>query len=287
MRRIFFLLLLILACTAVADERAEKRQLLSELLEVIDAKALMQTSFSNFLTTLATGFRESQSDPEDVPEEIRASIEESRRREEEEMHRFREQMYAQIDYARYFDEVYAPILEEEFTAAELRELIAFFKTKHGQKFARVLPRFGIGADPKGFRFIDEAATAAQKEIAKAEETKHPEKKTMAALRTIATALEARATDVDNYPNVTFDELEALLAPTYIREMPKVDSWGTPFFYIGDGQHYRVVSAGADKRFEWSSRHLELTNIEMRWSDDPDADIVFQDGNFLQAPKNSP
>ena len=283
-KRALFLLTLALASAALGDERSEKRQLVSELLEVIDAKALMQTSFESFLTTIASGFGEGN--PEEVPEEYRAQWEEARRTQEEKMREFQERLFTRIDYAKYFDEVYVPIFEEQFTADELRHLIVFFKTRHGQKLARILPRFGIGATVNGARIIRDAADSTQKDLEKEEAAKHPWRKTMADMRSLATAVEARATDENEYPNVSFEELESLIAPTYIRVVPKVDSWGTPFLYVGNGEHYRFVSAGADRRFEWSARHLDLAITEPKVSDSLDADIIFQDGNFIQSPKEA-
>lgn len=286
-KRALFLLTLLLAFTALGDERSEKRQLASELLEVIDARALMQASFDSFMATLAVTLDEGRGDapppnPEDVPEEYRAQWEEIQRQEQKKMREFQDRLFARVDYVKYFDEVYVPVLEKRFTADELRDVIAFLKTKPGQKFARVLPELGIGK--AGAQILMTAGNAAQKEIEKEEAAKHPWRETMSDLRSLATAAEARATDVNEYPKVSFEELEALLAPTYIRTVPKVDSWGTAYLYVSDGQHYRFVSAGADKRFEWKARHLDLTVTEPILSESLDADIIFQDGNFIQSPK---
>jgi hypothetical protein len=78
----------------------------------------------------------------------------------------------------------------------------------------------------------------------------------------------------------------LISPTYIRNVPKVDGWGTPFVYVGNAKHYRIISAGADRRTEWSSRQISESGVEPRPTDDPDADIVFQDGSFIQYPAES-
>lgn len=283
-KRALLLLTLVLASAALGDERSEKRQLVSELLEVIDAKALIQASFESLLTALATGFGEESSG--EMPEEYRAEWEEARRTQERTMREFQERLFRHIDYSKYFDEVYVPIFEEQFTADELRQLIDFFKTRHGQKLAAVLPRLGIGATADGMRTIREAAEATQRTMEEEEAARHPWRRTMADMRALATAVEARATDENEYPNVSFEDLEALIAPTYIRVVPKVDSWGTPFLYVGNGEHYRFVSAGADRRFEWSARHLDLTITERKISDSLDADIIFQDGNFIQSPREA-
>jgi hypothetical protein len=278
-------LLLLLPSATLADEQAEKRQLVSELLEVIDARVLMRMSFDNFMNTLASTIGD-RPPSEDMTEEDRAEWEARHRKEEEKRHEFQERLFTRVDYPRYFDEVYVPMFVDRFTADELRELIAFFRTGPGQKLARVLPQLGIGTGAKSMRMIDEAAQTVQRELAQEEAAKHPWRKTMADLRSLATAVEMRATDENRYPNVRFEELEALIVPTYIREVPKVDSWGTPYLYVADGEHYRFVSAGADRRFEWGSRHLDRTRTEATLADDSDADIIFQDGTFLQSPREA-
>jgi len=62
-----------------------------------------------------------------------------------------------------------------------------------------------------------------------------QKRTMADMRTIATAWEARATDMNRYNaaglvyptgNVTWDNLNTYLCPTYIKSLPTKDGWNT-------------------------------------------------------------
>src|SRR5213596_3505522 len=63
-----------------------------------------------------------------------------------------------------------------------------------------------------------------------------QKRTMADMRTIATAWEARATDLNKYnaggaltiPTgaVTITNLTNYLAPTYVKTFPSKDGWGT-------------------------------------------------------------
>src|SRR5438045_5927489 len=58
-----------------------------------------------------------------------------------------------------------------------------------------------------------------------------QKRSMADLRTIATATEAYATDTNRYPRVTsIEELRALIQPRYIKVMPIVDGWGHTYRY---------------------------------------------------------
>src|SRR5215213_4398361 len=83
-----------------------------------------------------------------------------------------------------------------------------------------------------------------------------QKRTMADIRTIATAWEARATDVNSYAaagaaftwpadGVSGGALDGMLSPTYIKSLPQKDGWGTLYgFATGSvGQVYGIRSAG--------------------------------------------
>jgi len=280
MKRMLVVLMLALPLAA-ADERAEKRLLLAELLETIDSRALVQSTVSQLLDTV---YEADLSSPEHLDAEQRAQWEEMARAKRTEMDRFRDRLFSRIDYLRLADTVYTPMFDERFTAAELKALIAFAKTEHGQKLMQLIPELGLAAMRKGEEVIRQAADAVTEEEQKEEALKRPWMRTLADMRMIAVALEARSTDTEDYPKVsTIDDLEGLLSPMYIKTVPKVDSWGTPFFYVSDGTHYRLVSAGADKRHDWNARQLDL-NAEPREMESLDADIIFQDGQFLQLPK---
>lgn len=114
-----------------------------------------------------------------------------------------------------------------------------------------------------------------------------QKRTLADMRSLAISVEAYATDNNKYPKVTFEELESLISPLYIKIVPTLDSWLTPFFYIADdADRYRFVSAGADGKFEAASRELGPTVTEGQAVKDPNADIIFQDGIFIQYPEGA-
>src|SRR3954467_6425479 len=67
-----------------------------------------------------------------------------------------------------------------------------------------------------------------------------QKRTMADMRTIATAWEARATDVNKYnaagaitlPGITLPNatMNIILSPTYIKSLPPRDGWGNDWKY---------------------------------------------------------
>ena len=114
-------------------------------------------------------------------------------------------------------------------------------------------------------------------------------RTMADLRTLATALEAYATDNNKYPDVTsVDDLAATLVPKYIKVVPTRDGWGHVIRYECVKErsvctHYIIASGGKDGQFEHddliayrSAPPGPVTNF--------DCDIVFADGAFLEYPQ---
>jgi general secretion pathway protein G len=114
-----------------------------------------------------------------------------------------------------------------------------------------------------------------------------QKRSMADIRLIATAWEARASDTQSYlvagftfptAPVTFADLRFALAPTYVRQLPRYDGWGQPFeFGAGpDTKQYGIRSAGRDGIYEGD-------NYALTEAPNPDCDIVFGGGNFVQFP----
>jgi hypothetical protein len=237
------------------------------------------------------GATEAMQPTESMPKEKAEMIAAERKKSAEQMRIFRERLWARVDFATYDDQVYVPLFEKTYTAAELRELIAFFKTKAGQKTSTLLPDLSLGAFLKGSELLTKDATAVMEEMRAEEEAKKPqEERTMRDMRTVATAIESYATDVNHYPQVSsYGELNAILSPTYIKAVPEKDGWGTGYRYSvsSDGQHYRVVSAGSDHQFEAGSDTIatfdEKNHPPTIRSRSPESDIIYQDGGFVQAP----
>ena len=158
------------------------------------------------------------------------------------------------------------------TEPQLEQLVAFFKSETGQAFLRV----GTAVAVAGAGRLAEIPVA---RLEGALETSR-QKRTMADMRSLATATEAWATDKNRYPAAnSMDALTAEISPTYIRTVPREDGWGTPFVYIvsSDGMKYRFISAGPDKKMNPTSRRL---SEPLQKSDD----IVFDTGEFVQAPE---
>ena len=105
-------------------------------------------------------------------------------------------------------------------------------------------------------------------------------RTMADMRTLATALEARATDANEYPRVQqVSDLVPFLEPTYIKRMPRTDGWGQPWRYESWGNHYAIGSAGRDRKFDRAS----LRQYPKTSTTSFDGDLVYRDGELISGP----
>lgn len=256
-RTVVFLAVFLVTVSALADDsRTERRKLIREFLDVINAKELTRDSID-----AAFPWDDNQS--------------------------IRDRVFMRINHEELAEEVYAPLIDQSVTNAELKELIAFYRTSTGQRACRLITTLAFKGSLLASPFVNEIIAAVQEEIGKENMQKHPWKRTVADLLAVATAAEAYATDTNRYPNVSsYEQLRDVLSPTYIKELPEKDAWGVPYSYnvSSDGQHYRFASAGADGRFDWNSRQVhEDDELEMKEMDDLDADIIFQDGLFLQLP----
>ncbi len=125
-----------------------------------------------------------------------------------------------------------------------------------------------------------------------------QKRSMADMRTIATAWESRATETNRYNaaaaiatyptgNVTLGDLQTYLCPTYVRTFPVNDGWSNAFIpgvSVGFGtpattvaaQSYAISCLGKDGKADATQLGGPTTNF--------DCDIVFSNGMFLQYPE---
>jgi type II secretory pathway pseudopilin PulG len=117
-----------------------------------------------------------------------------------------------------------------------------------------------------------------------------QKRTMADIRSVATAIEAYQTEKNTYPKVqSYDELRPLLAPEYIRTLPAHDGWDHSFRYACTKTEedrctaYVLGSGGKDGVFEQSdvaayagSPRGATTNF--------DCDLIYTNGDFVEYPE---
>ena len=116
-----------------------------------------------------------------------------------------------------------------------------------------------------------------------------QKRTMADMRTIATAWESRATDVGTYnaagitwpaSPVSVASLTTMLAPTYTKKIPLYDGWNVSFMVSdNDPRAYSIKSYGADKA-ENSTVTSAASAIA---TSNFDCDIILSQGYFVQYP----
>jgi type II secretion system protein G len=107
-----------------------------------------------------------------------------------------------------------------------------------------------------------------------------QKRTMADMRSIATAVESYAVDNNYYPPSITDatQLAGYLTPTYIKRLPDTDGWnqGMTFQTDAAGRHYTIISYARDK--------IASTFVPGAQTGNFDCDIYYQDGTFTQWPE---
>lgn len=113
-----------------------------------------------------------------------------------------------------------------------------------------------------------------------------QKRTAADMRSIASALEAYATDNNKYPpGSSAADLTSALTPLYIKTLPGLDGWANPIRYecwpAGECASYALASAGADKVFEHDSLQAYTAGTK---TTNFNNDLVFANGQFVQYPE---
>ncbi len=109
-----------------------------------------------------------------------------------------------------------------------------------------------------------------------------QKRSMADMRTIGTAVEQYQVDFNFYPKVAEGDVTTLaqyIEPTYVKKIPAQDGWNTTFHWIGDtsnGLDYTIICYGKDRTSGAIQLGLRTTNFN--------DDIVFSDGQFVQWPE---
>lgn len=113
-----------------------------------------------------------------------------------------------------------------------------------------------------------------------------QKRTMADIRSVATAWEARATDVNEYSvagytfpaTVSAGAVVAALSPTYMKTVQTRDGWETPMVFgvSTNGDVYGIMSYGKDKSVDSAETDGATTDF--------DCDIVYMNGAFVQYPE---
>ncbi len=118
-----------------------------------------------------------------------------------------------------------------------------------------------------------------------------QKRTMADMRTIATAWEARAADVNAYnaaglswpPTTVSVSTMTFLSPTYVKKLPIYDGWSTEFRVSSNVVNaYTVKSFGADKVESTTTTSAAAQAVTHNF----DCDIILSNGFFVQYPEGA-
>ena len=112
-----------------------------------------------------------------------------------------------------------------------------------------------------------------------------QKRSMADIRTIGTAVEAYAVDMAFYPTftegpiITGATITGNLEPTYVKTIPREDGWRTPFYAESESRFYTLASAARDKVLSGA-----LSSYTQAITSDMDCDIAYSNGSFVQYPE---
>jgi len=106
-----------------------------------------------------------------------------------------------------------------------------------------------------------------------------QKRTMADMRSIGTAVEAYAVDNNVYPvAASAAVLAPLVSPIYIKTMPLVDGWNTTFVVASVATEYTISSNGKDAT-PGTCVNGTITSLFSQ-------DICFANGQFIQYPQGT-
>jgi type II secretion system protein G len=132
-----------------------------------------------------------------------------------------------------------------------------------------------------------------------------QKRTMVDMRTLGTAWEARATDVNKYNaagaitaitlcsnEISMGALSAAVTPTYIKLMPEHDGWGNRLRFYADqpwndpkiAANYIVWSAAKNGDTSGAGGWDATANSEGGATTNFNDDILFANGTFIQYPE---
>jgi general secretion pathway protein G len=106
-----------------------------------------------------------------------------------------------------------------------------------------------------------------------------QKRTMADLRSLGTAVESYSIDNNQYPIATaMNTLEGLIEPIYIRTAPLADGWSRTFTVACAQIEYTLCSGGKDG----GACTTDSAGAQQSFN----SSIVFANGQFVQWPEGS-
>ena len=106
-----------------------------------------------------------------------------------------------------------------------------------------------------------------------------QKRSMADMRTIGTAVESYAVDNSKYPvAVTASALASVVSPVFIRTMPTTDGWSNQYSIASASNQYTITSLGRDNTSQGCLTGTFTTGF--------DQDLCFANGQFIQYPRGA-
>lgn len=215
-----------------------------------------------------------------------------------------------------FKQVLATLYSRYLSVEEMQEVTAFYRSPAGQKLAEAQPEVSVEAYEHFLGTMVDAVERKTEELLASDlDTSRVEilkqKSTVADIRNIGTAmmswlidqvsnehagpqptvagpvawevLNPKSQQLSAYHEISLEDLEELLVPLYIQEIPRTDGWGNPYeFALNQGLRAAnilgVRSSGRDGTFEEGPYTPSSFS-----SEDYDPDIVWNDGFFIRWP----
>ena len=136
----FFALLLPLRLVSAADtNNAEKKELIKQILEVTNVKAVAQSTIDNMLKNM------DEACPTAMSEVLNGLMGESAVKQITEIktlasNRFKELYPETINLDQIIERVYYPLYDKFFTVDDLKDLLKFYESNIGKKYVQVAPQ---------------------------------------------------------------------------------------------------------------------------------------------------
>jgi uncharacterized protein len=266
------------ALAAEPDPSPRQRELIDRLLAVSNASRNLSAEMDALLAQIEN-------------EMVRSSGADRAAEERERYDAFRERA-RNVDYAAPMHEAWVRTYAKYFTESELADLVAFAETPTGRKSIQVTPQLLSEALDSGMESLTPKMRAIMDAVKEEQEKKRPWRRTKADITDLGTAIEAYSSDQKDgtYPAGDFAALKTALRDgpvQYLSDVPEKDMWGNPYVYVvsEDRHHYRIVSSGADSKFEPNSLRVvqDSPSYELRYSDRPEDDLIYCDGVWIQLP----
>lgn len=266
---------------AEPEPSKRQRELIVELLGLTAGEGTMQEVMKSILEQSQKQFIAKAEAQGDVPKDLE---------ERKELYALLNEELAGIDVSAALAEPAIRIYAKYYTEREIADLVAFYRTPTGRKSIKVLPaivRESAEASAKSVvPLLEEAASRASH---RQDLKRRPWRQVMADIRSLGIAVLAYSVEQadSSYPPGDFASLGRYLVPKYLQAMPAKDPWGTPYGYVAspDGQHYRIVCAGSDRKFEPTSLQIVLSadgkDPKEKVSERLEEDFIQQDGVFVQ------